>query len=467
MRTLTQLCALLFSFYTLAQDINIEPFATGFSSPVNIKHAGDDKLYVVERAGIIKIINADGTVNTTPFLNIDPRVINNGGEQGLLALAFHPDYINNGYFYVNYINNSGDTVISRFSRSTATTANSGSELILMTLSQPYSNHNGGDMHFGPDGFLYISTGDGGAGGDPGNRAQNLSSPLGKLLRIDVDNTDTGLNYAIPTSNPLYGSTDTSHVQEIWSYGLRNPWKFSFDRDTGDIWTADVGQGQIEEINMVSSTSNPINYGWRCYEGNSPYNTSGCPSMTNMEFPVAQYSHTGDGQFKCSITGGYRYRGSAQPTLEGYYFFADYCSDEIGYVLGNQSDTAFTLTFIRDFGSDGFSAFGEDVNGELYIVGLGSGVVYKIIDANLSVEEENIANIKMYPNPVNDVLTLDASHIAVETIRFYNLQGKLIKTITDPEADQIIISTGEMASGFYTVEVTAQNGSKQIQKLIKN
>ena len=467
MRTLTQLFVILFSFCALAQDINIEPFATGLSSPVNLKHAGDDELYVVERAGVIKIINSDGTVNSAPFLDINSRVINNGGEQGLLALAFHPDYTNNGYFYVNYIDNSGDTVISRFSRNTTTTANPNSELVLMNISQPYSNHNGGDLHFGPDGYLYISTGDGGAGGDPGNRAQNLSSPLGKLLRIDVDNTDTGLNYAIPISNPLYGSTDTSHIQEIWSYGLRNPWKFSFDRDTGDIWTADVGQGQIEEINMVASTSPAINYGWRCYEGDAPYNTTGCPNMATLEFPVAQYSHTGDGQFKCSITGGYRYRGSAQPTLEGYYFFADYCSDEIGYVVGNASDTVFSLTFIRDFGSDGFSAFGEDVNGELYVVGLGSGIVYKIIDADLSVDDETIANIKMYPNPVSTTLIIDVNDNDIDTIRIFNLQGKLIKTLADFNERQINISTKEMVSGFYTIEITGKNGRKLTKKLIKN
>lgn len=467
MKTFIAFFILLFSFPCFSQNINIELFATGLSNPVNIKHAGDDRLFAVERAGVIKIINADGSVTSTPFLDINSLVTNNGGEQGLLAIAFHPDYLNNGYLFVNYINNSGDTVISRFTRNSLNTADPNSELVFMNISQPYSNHNGGDMHFGTDGYLYISTGDGGSGGDPGNRAQNLTSFLGKLLRIDIDNPVIGgLNYSVPADNPFFGA-GSGVKQEIWAYGLRNPWKWSFDRNTGDIWIADVGQNQIEEINMVTGGSLAVNYGWRCYEGNATYNTANCPSSNTLTFPVAQYTHSNDGAFKCSITGGYRYRGSAQPTLDGLYFFADYCSDEIGYVQGNGS--TFNLTLIADFGNDGFSAFGEDVDGELYVAGLGSGIVYKIIDADLSVDEQSLFNIKIYPNPVEDTLNLDFRNTTnqIKEIKIFTLQGKLIKSITKPKNTITTLSTKEMQIGLYLIEITAENGSKKTSKFIKN
>ncbi|QRM87680.1 T9SS type A sorting domain-containing protein [Lacinutrix sp. WUR7] len=467
MKTIITLIIALFSFSCFSQNINIELFSNGLSNPVNIKHAGDDRLFVAERAGIIKIINTDGVLASTPFLDINALVSNNGGEQGLLAMAFHPDYTTNGYFYVNYIDNNGDTVISRFTRSTTAIADPNSELVFMNISQPYSNHNGGDMHFGTDGYLYISTGDGGSGGDPENRSQNLTSHLGKLLRIDVDNPVIGgLNYSIPADNPFFGNTDNIK-QEIWAYGLRNPWKWSFDRDTGDIWIADVGQNQIEEINMVPDASSGINYGWRCYEGNDTYNTANCPSASTLTFPVAQYSHSNDGIFKCSITGGYRYRGTAQPTLNGLYFFADYCSDEIGYVQEN--GTTFNLTLIDQFGNDGFSAFGEDINGELYIAGIRTGIIYKIVDADLSIEEQSIFNIKMYPNPVIDSLHLDfrnTTHV-IKEIHIFNLHGKLVKSVSMPKNTITTLSTKEMQSGLYFIEINAENGSKKTSKFIKN
>ncbi len=368
--------------FSFSQDIELETFATGFSSPVNVKHAGDDRLFVVERAGVIKILNADGTTNSTPFLDINPLVINSGGEQGLLAIAFHPNYAANGYFFVNYINNSGDTVISRFTRSTMDTADPGSEANLMTISQPFGNHNGGDMHFGPnDGYLYISTGDGGSGGDPGNRAQNLSLLLGKMLRIDVDGTSNG-NYGIPVDNPFV--SNSAVLDEIWAYGLRNPWKWSFDRDNGDMWIADVGQSSYEEINRVPASSiGGENYGWRCYEANATFNTTGCPPMNTLTFPVAEYNYGGS-PFKCSISGGYRYRGSLQSSLEGMYFFADYCSDEIG-IVRETSPNVFQLTFEDQF-NGGFSAFAEDINGELFVVGLNSGTTGNVAVVKLNTSE---------------------------------------------------------------------------------
>ena len=318
MKKLASIIAYLICLLSYGQDIEIESFATGFSSPVNVKHAGDNRLFVAERAGIIKIVNDEGVLNATPFLDINALVTNNGGEQGLLAMAFHPDYVTNGYFYVNYIDNSGNTVISRFTRDTFDSANPNSELVLMNIIQPFANHNGGDMHFGADGFLYISTGDGGSGGDPGNRAQDLTLLLGKMLRIDVNTTSNGNNYAIPSDNPFV--SNATALDEIWAYGLRNPWKFSFDRQTNDIWIADVGQGEIEEINRMPFNSAGINYGWRCYEGNSVFNLTECPADNTLTFPVNQYSHFDGVNFKCSITGGYRYRGTAATQLKWPLFF---------------------------------------------------------------------------------------------------------------------------------------------------
>ncbi|MBU2940641.1 PQQ-dependent sugar dehydrogenase [Lacinutrix sp. C3R15] len=456
----------LFSVLCFSQNINIELFSSGLSSPVNIKHAGDNRLFVAEKSGIIKIVSPNGTILNTPFLDINTLVRNSGSEQGLLAMVFHPDYLNNGYLYVNYINDNGDTVISRFTRSTINTADADSELEILSISQPFSNHNGGDMHFGTDGYLYISTGDGGSGGDPGNRAQDLTTLLGKLLRIDVDQTSSTHNYAIPADNPFYGASD-GIKQEIWAYGLRNPWKWSFDRDTGDIWIADVGQNQIEEINMVTGGSLAVNYGWRCYEGNATYNTTNCPSSSSLTFPVAQYTHSNDGAFKCSITGGYRYRGTAQPTLQGLYFFADYCSDEIGYVQGNGN--SFNLTFIDDFGSNGFSAFAEDINGELYITGLSSGNIYKIIDADLSTEEQSIFKLKIYPNPTKDSLNFDfrSTRQPIKEINVFNLQGKLVRTIFKPNNNITTIDTKKLQSGLYLIKVIAENGAIKTSKFIKD
>ncbi|TJY36103.1 PQQ-dependent sugar dehydrogenase [Pontimicrobium aquaticum] len=377
------ICLLTASF-TFAQTIDIQSFATGLDLPVNIKNAGDNRLFVVEQRGYIRIVNTDGSINTTPFLDIDNLVLNingSGDERGLLGLAFHPNYNSNGFFYVNYINNDGDTVISRFEVSTtnANVANPNSELIILTIPQPYSNHNGGHMAFGPDNFLYIASGDGGAGGDPQNRAQDLSTLLGKIIRIDINNTANGNNYDIPNNNPFYNDDDTNTLDEIWAYGLRNPWKFSFDRQTGDIWIADVGQGEYEEINMASPTDAGLNYGWRCYEGNSTFNDTGCPDDSVLTFPIGEYSHSNSGNFKCSITGGYRYRGSNYPNFAGLYFFADYCSNEIGTLQENGG--TWNMTFSSPFDGNRWTSFGEDINGELYITGIGSGTVYKIIDTD--------------------------------------------------------------------------------------
>lgn len=459
----------LFCTYTYAQTIELETFALGLDRPVNIKHAGDDRLFVAEQDGTISIVNTDGSVNTSVFLDITDRVGNIGGigdERGLLGLAFHPNYTTNGFFYVNYINNSGNTIVSRFSRLSTTSANPASEVILLTINQPFGNHNGGDMSFGSDGYLYISVGDGGSAEDPQNNGQRLDTLLGKILRIDVDNTSGGNNYAIPADNPFV--SNSAVLDEIWAYGIRNAWKFSFDRDNNDIWIADVGQYNIEEINRVpiSETSTGLNYGWRCYEGNAPFNTSGCPAANTLTFPVAQYSHFGDGAFKCSITGGYRYRGSQYPNMEGLYFFADYCSDEIGFLRDNGG--TWERTFLAQSGNNGWTAFGEGFNGEIYVAGIVSGTLFKITDANqLSITENTLDSITIHPNPSNDLINFEFQNITLQTISIIDLQGKIIKTIKVDGLQNYELDVQSFAKGVYFAEIEASNGNSTSTKLIIN
>lgn len=358
--------------------IDLVSFSTGYSSPVDIKSCGDDRMFIVEQRGTIQICDTDGVKNAQPFLDIITRVKYVGDERGLLGLAFPPDYLTSGYFYVNYVALSdGRTRISRFHVDSLTpdSADASSEEILMTIYQPYTNHKGGHLAFGPDGYLYIGMGDGGSGGDPQNRAQNKDSLLGKLLRIDVNPSIP--TYNIPPTNPYADGIQGS--PEIWGIGLRNPWRFSFDRLTGDLWIGDVGQVSIEEIDFQPAGSpGGLNYGWRCYEGNANYNTSGgCPAYNQTVAPVFQYSHSP----YCSVTGGYIYRGAKFQELYGKYFFTDYCRADMFYLepdgTGGFSDTNLGILG----GSSSISSFGEDKNGEMYCCGLNSGTVYRLISQN--------------------------------------------------------------------------------------
>jgi len=357
--------------------------ASGLARPVQVvAPAGDfSRIFIVEQrsgsTGRIKIYNLDsGTLYSTPFLS---KSVSTSSEQGLLGLAFHPNYAQNGYFYINYTSTSGSTVIERFSvSSNPDIADASSGTTIMTISQPYSNHNGGWLGFSPiDGYLYIGTGDGGSAGDPSNRAQDITNQkLGKILRIDVDG---GSPYAIPASNPFVGVTGDD---EIWAYGMRNPWRCDFDDETGDLWIGDVGQNAYEEVTFQpASSTGGENYGWRCYEGNNTYSTSGCPNASTMTFPIWEFTHGGN-PYRCSITGGCIYRGSAIPTLRGEYFFADYCSNQIwsfrydGMTVYEYQDRTSELT--PDVGSiSSISGFGEDASGEIYVCDLG-GEVFKII-----------------------------------------------------------------------------------------
>ncbi len=358
--------------------IELEVMTSGFDRPVDISNAGDERLFITEQDGTIRIIDGNGTTLTTPFLDIDGQVDSGGNEEGLLGLAFDPDYATNGYFYVNYTaTGGGATRISRFSTSlNPDIADPNSEIILFTIGQPYNNHNAGDLEFGPDGYLYFGLGDGGSGGDPGNRSQDPQEHLGKMLRIDVSGPSSGLNYTIPADNPFVG--DASTLDEIWALGLRNPWRFSFDRLTGDMWIADVGQDDWEEIDFQpASSTGGENYGWRCYEGFDPFITNGCPPQSSMVDPVHAYANnfsTG-----CSVTGGFVYRGSQQPGMYGYYIYADYCTGRF-WSIAPDGFGGWSNVGAGNHDNYEFSSFGEDKDGELFVAGLSNGNIYRIVES---------------------------------------------------------------------------------------
>ncbi|MET0625203.1 MAG: PQQ-dependent sugar dehydrogenase [Pyrinomonadaceae bacterium] len=346
----------------------------GFASPVGITHAGDgsNRLFVVEQGGSIRLVK-NGVLQATPFLNISTR-ISAGGERGLLGLAFPHDYARKGHFYVNYTNPAGDTVIARFQRSAgnADTADPASEQILLTIGQPFANHNGGQLAFSQrDRYLYVGMGDGGSGGDPGNRAQNPAELLGKVLRID---TETGRPYAYtsPATNPFVSTA--GFRPEIWALGVRNPWRFSFDRLTADLYMADVGQGSWEEVNFQPSASaGGENYGWRIMEGTHCFNPNPC-NMAGLTPPILEYGH---GAGDCSVTGGYVYRAGAFPRMQGLYIYGDFCS---GRIWGLRRESGVWLNSLLLDTSLQISAFGEDETGALYVAGYNTGAIYPLVDA---------------------------------------------------------------------------------------
>ncbi|MBK8488654.1 MAG: PQQ-dependent sugar dehydrogenase [Chitinophagales bacterium] len=440
------LLPLICSLLTLKSQpiIQLENYASGFDEPVDIAHADDDRLFIVERNGTIRIIDTDGTVLPDDFLDIHTLIESGYSEQGLLGLAFHPDYETNGYFYVYYIDLDGNSVVARYSVNpfNENDAHEDSEYIIYTADQPFSNHNGGCIKFGPDGYLYIGFGDGGSAGDPGDRAQDPENALGKIHRLDIDSGDP---YAIPADNPFYGSIDT--LETIWDLGLRNPWRYSFDRSTGDLWIADVGQNLWEELNFETAGTGGVNYGWKCYEGNHNFSLGGCEDEDFYTFPIYEYNHSfSTGGY--SITGGFVYRGDAFPGMNGYYIFADYVSGNWWYTVASDSGE-FTTTFLDDI-EDDISAFGEDVNGELYCADMSSGIIYHITDECGAF----------------DISTTSTDYFCEESMGAINLE-----TIEGVDPISIEWSTGSTDSelnnllpGDYTVTVTDGTGCVREQTI---
>lgn len=407
-----------------------------FSNPVFLTHGGDgdNRIFVVEQPGRIRVFPNDPQVgNASVFLNIEARVNDSGGEMGLLGLAFHPNFANNGFFYVNYTTGSGSqrrTVISRFSTS-ASNSNLGdqnSELILIEFSQPFTNHNAGMVAFGPDGFFYIATGDGGGGGDPFDNGQDRTNFLGKILRIDVDNPQGELNYGIPSDNPFAGNLKNFR-EEIWAYGLRNPWRFSFDFPTAQLWAGDVGQGRLEEVDLIEKGGN---YGWRIMEGSDCFNPANC-NPGGLAQPIVEYNHN----FGCSITGGYVYRGSFRPELTGAYIYGDFCSGRI-WLLRYENEQVVADTLLIDT-SLSISSFGVDENSELYALHYSNGTIHRFTESPTRIDDDPSASVpedylleQNYPNPFNPNTNIKYSLPALTKVQviIFNTLGNRIKLLLE-------------------------------------
>lgn len=372
----------LISSCSNSDDINLTPIddesikivnafpSLNFSRPLDLQSPNDgtDRIFVVEQGGIIKVFqNNTEVTEANTFLDMSGS-ITSSDELGLLGLAFHPNFEENGLFYVCYTPTSTLSVVSRFKtlENNVNQADPSSETTLLEIPQPYTNHNGGQLGFGPDGYLYIASGDGGSGGDPDGNAQNLQNLLGAILRIDVDNPNGGLNYAIPADNPFV-STENAR-SEIYAYGLRNPWRFSFDAQNGSLWTGDVGQGEKEEVNIIEPAGN---YGWNILEGTSCFNSQDCDEAGTIA-PIFEYGHENNDK---SITGGYVYRGDLNPSLKGYYIYGDFISGRL-WALDNVSGATVTNELLFETGLN-IASFGTDESNELYICSF-DGNIYKIV-----------------------------------------------------------------------------------------
>jgi glucose/arabinose dehydrogenase len=408
--------------------------ATGFSRPLDLVHAGDERLFIVEQGGQIKVLK-NGVA--TEFLDVT-ALVSRGSERGLLGMAFHPDYAQNGYFFINYTELEGDTVIARYQVSPdPDVADPNSAAQVLTIPQPYTNHNGGDVVFGPDGYLYIGMGDGGSGGDPQNHAQNKLDLLGKMLRINVDQ----LPYTVPASNPFVGNN--AYLPEIWAVGLRNPWRYSFDRATGNLYIADVGQGAWEEVNFQAANVGGQNYGWNIYEGKHNYKPGSIPGAVP---PVVEYSH----DLGCSVTGGYVYRGAILPDLQGIYLYGDFCTGRLWTAFRDESDV-WQATLFMDTAYQ-ISSFGEDAAGELYLLDY-SGKLVKL-------EQSPIPN-RNYTTDTTPQLTWDGTTYATKyEVQFANNPGftGLSATLYMIDPPELTFDVpAPLAVGTYYWRVRAYNG----------
>ena len=447
-----------------------------FTRPVDLQYAGDgsDRLFVVEQEGRILVFpNERETEETSVFLDIRGRVNDSGSEEGLLGLAFHPRFADNGQFFVYYTARGGGScasggrcsIVSRFTMdaSDADAGDADSETVILEVTQPFSNHNGGQIRFGPDSLLYVGLGDGGSGGDPQEHGQNRMTLLGSLLRIDVDRQESGLAYGIPPGNPFVG---TPFRKEIFAYGLRNPWRFSFDRETGDLWLADVGQNQYEEIDLIVSGGN---YGWNTMEANDCYSPSSGCDRSGLLLPVFAYRHgTSTGR---SVTGGFVYRGSRLERLVGVYVYADFVSGRI-WGLSEGEDGTYVNSPVKESGLN-VSAFGEDASGELYFLSF-DGRIYRFVggDSTGSGNEQPGGMpdlIRTFPNPMTTTGTieLELARPGNARVNVYDSLGRRVTTIVDTHLDAgrhiIEISGKDLSPGAYYVALRTSEGvtSKKI------
>jgi glucose/arabinose dehydrogenase len=420
------------------KQITLVPFSSGYTDPQGITNCGDSRLFIIQRNGLIFVCDSAGVKKNTPFLDLKSKV-KSGGEKGLLGLTFDPDYFTNGYFYVHYTNKSGHAQISRFkvSNSNPNIADSSSEKkIFENIDHLARNHNGGDIHFGPDGYLYISFGDGGE--DAGHlAAQNPMKFLGKMIRIDVHH---GNPYSIPADNPFVDSAN--YLPEIWALGFRNPWRWSFDAVTGDLRIADVGEATWEEVDFqAAGDKGGENYGWACYEGKHEFETAGCKAKSKYTFPIYNYQHVDTAGGACAIIGGYVYRGSNYPYLYGKYLFGDYCNgiitalyDQSGNLkkkeLANTDDFAIT-------------AFGENYKHEQYVTNYVNGSIYR-----LTVTSEPVSDLLVEKHAENNFLTITPNPS----------DGNFVITCTSGKSQRVNIRIQNfMAQQFYTISKSVNAG----------
>ena len=442
--------------------LTFTPFISNVPSAVDIKNAGDgtNRLFIVQQTGTVRVYK-NGTLLTRPFLNVK-RIIKNGSEQGLLSIAFPPNYAATGYFFIYYTAANANVTLARYrvSSTNPDVADPSSGVVLFSYPKPggFNNHNGGALQFGRDGMLYVTIGDGGSGGDPFNNAQNLTSPFGKMHRLDIRLLKSPY-YKVPADNPFINTPGA--VKTIWAYGLRNTWRWSFDRQTGDTWIADVGQDLWEEVDYAASAKG-LNFGWRCYEGNNTYNLDSCNLPGNYTFPILAYPHnTTSGGF--SVTGGYVYRGSAIPALRGYYICADYITANAWKIISNGAG-GFNISTQKNVPA-AIVSFGEDESGEMYAASL-NGTVYKIgVQAAVAAQTGNvlingIAYNQVYPTIItNNSITLAMKDV-FKAVRIADLNGRQVFTQNLVNQSGVVqLSLPALAKGMYMLELVGSKTEK--------
>lgn len=474
--------SLLFATSLTAQPaVELTQLLSGLNQPTAIEapRDGSERLFICQKGGRIRIVDlTTNTILASDFLNISSRISTNS-ERGLLGLAFHPDFANNGQLFISYSADGsfggyavGTSIYSRLTLDSPAdnTASMATEEIILTVNQDFANHNGGHIAFGPDGYLYIGMGDGGSGGDPNGRGQQTTSMLGKMLRIDVDNPGPNAAYGIPADNPFVNNSAV--LDEIWATGLRNPWRYSFDRETGDLWIGDVGQNAREEINFEPAGSGGgFNYGWNCREGLIAYNnpSSACNNAGTLVDPVADFSHFSQTMGAASITGGYVYRGRQWPELQGTYICADFATNNL-FTIRPDGNNDWAVGVQSNLPIGGVATFGEDENAELYLADF-NGRLYKVSGGAPSSNQEEFRtapfSLLVSPNPAGEEMILHISNVpsaADMDIQLFDAQGRLLsKTSIQVVAGDYIyrFRLGYLPAGRYNILASSPEGAKAI------